>query len=292
MKKYIVSVLCIFTSLNCMEEQPLIEHKPEKKAREWDAQAYDNSNTIHTNIFLSLLSKNKVITKDRTILDIGCGTGNIAARLAKKATHIDAFDASNNMIDYAETKYYDIPNLYFERHFAEDFITPKKYQLALASFSMHWFKDQKKTLHNISTCLKKDGEFFATVSTSNNPKSSNLLAAEAVLSKYLWFLPFNIDLTECNFPSIEELQTMFDEAGFKIITIKEECLSGTTSKNELREGLWAIVSGSPILQWISSKLVTSFFDWYVDECMPYLPKTDDGKLLYTMYTTTVHARKK
>jgi ubiquinone/menaquinone biosynthesis C-methylase UbiE len=287
MKKHIIFVVCIFHSINCMEISSKVE------LREWDAQAYDNSNRIHTESFLALLLKNKVITKDRTILDIGCGTGNIAARLAKKATHIDAFDASNNMIDYAEKKYYDIPNVFFEQHCAEEFITQKKYQLALASFSMHWFKDQKKALHNINTALETHGEFFATVSTSNNPKSCNLLAAEGILSKYFWWIPsFNIDLTGCTFPSVEELQTMFDETGFEIITIKEECFSGPTNKNELKEGLWAMISGSPILQWISSKLVASFFDWYVDECMYYVPKTSSGEPLYTMFTTVVHARKK
>jgi ubiquinone/menaquinone biosynthesis C-methylase UbiE len=286
MKKHIIFVVCIFHSLTCMEKQGEVE------PREWDAKAYDESSRIQTESFLALLLKNKVITKDRTILDIGCGTGNIAARLAKKATHIDAVDASNNMIDYAETKYMHIPNLYFEQHCAEDFITPKKYQLALASFCMHWFKDQKKALHNISTCLEKDGEFFATVSTNNNPKSSNLIAAEAVLSKYLWWLPFNINLPGCTFPSIEELQTMLQETGFEIITMKEESFSGTTNKNELKEGLWAMISGSLIAQWISRKKIESFLNWYMDECIYYLPKTNDGELLYTMFTTTIHARKK
>ncbi|HEX4068782.1 MAG TPA: hypothetical protein VHX42_01665, partial [Candidatus Babeliales bacterium] len=78
MKKQIISLLCIFNALNGMELQPLLERTSEYKKHEWDAKAYDNSNRIETEAFISLLLKYKIITKDRTILDVGCGTGTIA----------------------------------------------------------------------------------------------------------------------------------------------------------------------------------------------------------------------
>jgi ubiquinone/menaquinone biosynthesis C-methylase UbiE len=276
-----------------MELQPLLERTSEYKKHEWDAKAYDNSNRIETEAFISLLLKYKIITKDRTILDVGCGTGTIAAHLTKKAEHIDAFDASNNMIDYAENKYCLIPNLYFKQCFAEDFTTIKRYQLAIAPFCIHWFKDYKKAFHNIHTSLKKNGEFFATVSTSNNPKSSNIIAAETIIAKYLGFLSlFNINLLGRNLPSIETLQTMLNETNFEIMDIKEEAFSGHISKHELQEGLWVLISESPLLDWMPDKLVKTFFEWYVEEHLSYVPKIDANTFIYTIFTTVIHARKK
>src|SRR5206468_2570993 len=99
-------------------------------------------NILQTAAFLYFLQKNNIKTENRTILDVGCGTAKITAQLANKATHIHGFDASKNMIDFARDKYGHIKKLSFEHAFAEDFTSPNLYQLALASFCVHWFEDQ------------------------------------------------------------------------------------------------------------------------------------------------------
>src|SRR5258708_32116264 len=91
MKKHTIIALCIITSLNGME-QSLIT-KPQREPREWDAQAYDEGNIFQTKAFLHFLEKNKIETENKIILDVGCGTGTIAANLAEKAIYVHGIDA-------------------------------------------------------------------------------------------------------------------------------------------------------------------------------------------------------
>ena len=139
MKIYIITGLCVLSNLNGMEEeQPggitrkpafhsLNEIQPQltlqnfskikREPREWDAQVYDESCKTQTEAFLEFLSSNKINIHNKTVLDIGCGTGKIAEKLAKQATHVHAFDASENMINLAKKQYDHLSNISFEHCF-------------------------------------------------------------------------------------------------------------------------------------------------------------------------------
>jgi len=45
------------------------------------------------------------------------------------------------------------------------------------------------------------------------------------------------------------------------------------------------------MKYIPESLVQKFFDYYIDECISQLSKTDDNKFSYTIFTTIIHARK-
>src|SRR5579871_6702023 len=68
---------------------------------EWDPQLYENGNRPQYTAALSFLEKNNISLVGKNILDIGCGTGGITAYMAKKAHQIDGFDASHNMVQWA-----------------------------------------------------------------------------------------------------------------------------------------------------------------------------------------------
>ena len=309
MKKGIILGLCICNILNSMEKQPLTprthllhdvkETQIAREPREWDAQAYDEGNTIQTEAFLQFVATNKIDITNRTILDIGCGTGKIAARLATKAARIHGFDASKNMIERAQHNFGNIENLSFEQCFAEDFSSSKLYQLAMASFCIHWFCNQKQAFQRIHGSLEHGGDFFATVQTRDNPTPPGLIAAQEMVEgmtinkAYKYFAGKDlIDLTECTLPSAEEVKNMLESIGFTILKSKQQFYSLPMTKDEVIKTERPIVFSRPIMKYIPNMFAESLFNDYIDIYLSKLEKVDDDKYLEQIITTIIHARKK
>jgi ubiquinone/menaquinone biosynthesis C-methylase UbiE len=291
MQKYILIILCVFNVLNGMEQQ-IITREP----REWNAEAYDEGNSLQTNTFLQFITKNRIEIEKKNILSAGCGTGRIENILAEKAEHIHGFDASKNMIDFAQNKYGHIKNLSFEHCFAEDFKSQKLYQLALASFCIHWFADKKLAFQRINDSLEINGELFGTLPTSNNPKPINLVVAAEMMSFLESIVSFfsgkNIlDLIGASYPSNEELDTMLHETGFEIIKREEQCFDCIMTRDELKQLEWPIVSSRPIIKYIPNRFIQPLFEDYIDRIIAKLPKVDNEKFVRQTITTIIHARK-
>jgi ubiquinone/menaquinone biosynthesis C-methylase UbiE len=299
MKKYILIALCTIHTINSME-QAVITREP----REWDAQSYDKGNQLQTNLFLHLLETNNIKIEDRTILSVGCGTGKIENILAEKATHIDASDASKNMIEQAQKNFGHVKNLTFKHCFAEDIISDKLYNLALASCCIHWFEDKKQAFQRINDCLELHGELFGTVQTIENPSPTNLVVAlemwptfqNAVKSATNTELP-DLDsknmqtLAGCSYLHHQEFNTILEETGFEIIRSEEAYFNNTTTKEELKQLQWPIISSRPFIKPLPLDVVETLFEDFISRYINKLQKIDDNKFLDKHFTTVIHARK-
>jgi len=302
--KHILISLFFIGALNSMEPQPLtprtplIPHKEIKREpREWDAQAYDEGSRIQTEAFLQFLATYNINTKDRFILDVGCGTGKIAAKLAPKAEFIHGCDASKNMIDLAQKNCGHIQNLSFEHCFAEDFTSLRQYQLAFASFCIHWFENQKQAFQRIYASLENNGELFATVQTSDNPIPPEFIAAQEIIEDmtinkaYKYFAGKDlVDLTACTFSSTEDLKNMLKEVGFRILKCEQQTYFLLMTKDEIIKTERPIVFSRPIMKLIPNIFIEPFFNDYIDLYLSKLQKTGD-QYLTQIITTIVHARK-
>jgi ubiquinone/menaquinone biosynthesis C-methylase UbiE len=278
-------------------EQPLLKQKPQRKPREWDAQAYDEGNILQTNAFLYFLETNSITTENRTILDVGCGTGKIAAQLAEKAIHIHGFDASKNMINFAQNRYQQIHNLSFEQCFAEDFISSFTYQLALASFCIHWFENKKQAFQRINDSLEINGEFFGLIRTRDNPEPIHFTVFIEMMPLIQTVCSSYIDTTDSNlagstYPSHQELINMLKETNFEIINIEEQSYEYTMTENEHRKLQWPIFSSRPIFKNIPTELVAELFEGFMNRYMQKYQKINNEIFLGQITTTIVHARKK
>ena len=75
----------------------------------------------------------------RTVLELGCGTGELSRRLAPRVGHVDAIDPSAAMLGAARLgDGGDAANIAWVQSLAEDFDYPHTYDLALAAESIHW----------------------------------------------------------------------------------------------------------------------------------------------------------
>ncbi|NQV19467.1 MAG: 4-hydroxythreonine-4-phosphate dehydrogenase PdxA [Armatimonadetes bacterium] len=104
----------------------------------------------------------------QSILELGCGTGNISTRLVKKGLNVDASDVSSEMLKIASQKPFK-PKL-----FRTDMLSPikKKYDFILLLFdSMNYLlKDEEisQLLENVQQSLNDDGMFIFDISTKKN----------------------------------------------------------------------------------------------------------------------------
>jgi ubiquinone/menaquinone biosynthesis C-methylase UbiE len=80
-----------------------------------------------------------VVEEPRTVLDVGCGTGNVARPLANYVERVDAVDRSLPMLARARTlPGGDSPKIRWLHGRAEDVETQPPYALVTAGESLHW----------------------------------------------------------------------------------------------------------------------------------------------------------
>lgn len=153
-------------------------------------------------------------TEDR-VLELGCGTGTTALRLAPRTGTYTATDLSPNMIAVATRKERDTPveGLTF-RAAALDDIGDGPYDVILAFNLIHLLTDPDGSLAQIHAMLKPDGTFISK--TPCRPSGRMPLRARALLVvmpllQLLGRAPY------FRFEHIAELEERIARAGFEVI---------------------------------------------------------------------------
>ena len=99
------------------------------------------------------------LTRDepRIVLDIGCGTGELARPLAPLVDHVDAVDQSAAMIEIGRSRDGgDQANIRWVCQSVEDFAYDTRYSLIVAGASLHWM-DWYEVLPRMAGALSERG---------------------------------------------------------------------------------------------------------------------------------------
>ena len=119
------------------------------------ADAYVNYPPYPAEVFEVLESL--IHDEPRIVLDIGCGTGDVARPLAAFVERVDAVDQSAAMIDIGRARDGgDRPNIRWVCQSAEDFAYDTRYSLIVAGASLHWM-DWYKVLPRMAGALSHRG---------------------------------------------------------------------------------------------------------------------------------------
>src|SRR5215467_11417132 len=82
-----------------------------------------------------------IVDEPRAVLDVGCGTGNVARPLASSVERIDAVDLSLPMLERARTlPGGDSPKIRWLHGRAEEVELEPPYALVTAGASLHWME--------------------------------------------------------------------------------------------------------------------------------------------------------
>jgi len=101
----------------------------------------------------------KLLASTDHVLEVGCGTGGTALRLATSCAHVTGSDISDKMIDYARSKKVQLnaPNVRFVHAVADRSIHGAPFDAVLAFSLLHVLPDLPATLRSIHDQLKPNG---------------------------------------------------------------------------------------------------------------------------------------
>jgi trans-aconitate methyltransferase len=134
------------------------------QAAKWDAGLYDDKHSFVWKMATGLVDLLQPKAGER-ILDIGCGTGHLAAQIADTGALMTGTDRSPDMIRQAREKY---PQLRFEVMDAREIAFPDKFDAVFSNATLHWIKEPEKAVGGISGALRTGGRFVAEFGGQGN----------------------------------------------------------------------------------------------------------------------------
>jgi len=142
--------------------------------------------------FFELLRNRFCLSENDRALDLGCGTGQIAFRLAKSLKEVVAMDPEPEMIveSQEQAAAIGVSNIKWVEGGSEELPALRKklgkFKLVTIGTAFHWM-DRKKVLDELYAIISDGGGIAIASNTSiwNNPANEWQAAVRRVISKYL-----------------------------------------------------------------------------------------------------------
>lgn len=144
------------------------------------------------------------------ILDLGCGTGDLAYEISASGAYVTGMDYSAEMIERAKSKY---PGLTFVVGDGENFNTEMPYDAVFSNAALHWMKDAASVVRSVYDSLKPGGRFVAEFGGLGNIDEI-YQAIKFVFANY-----YRIDAGTRNpwyFPSLGQYAALLESQGFRV----------------------------------------------------------------------------
>ena len=174
----------------------------------WNAKLYEDRHHYVSQMaedLVTLLSPQP----EEIILDLGCGTGHLGAKIAESGATVVGCDRAESMIEQARANY---PSLHFEVIDGEQLVAEKHFDAIFSNAALHWMSNAEAVVQGMSRALKLGGRLVAEFGGKGNiGKISTTLQETLATHGYpappqLWY-----------FPSISEYSTLLETYGFEVV---------------------------------------------------------------------------
>lgn len=175
----------------------------------WNASMYTEKHAFvyeYGNSLMDLLSPKA----DERILDVGCGTGQLTAKIGELCHEVVGIDASAEMIAEARSLY---PTVLFKVADAANFSLEESFDAVFSNAALHWVTDYKNAITCMYTCLKPGGRLVLEMGGKGNVHSI-VEALRAVLLAFGY--AENAAVNQWFFPSVSTYTTALEAAGFEV----------------------------------------------------------------------------
>ena len=178
-------------------------------ANRWDSGFYDGAFGVITRfgsgVFELLAPK-----RGERVLDLGCGTGHLTARIAEAGAEAVGVDAAADMIARARELY---PTVRFEVARGEDFALAAPVDAVFSNAALHWMRPPDAVAGRVLRALKPGGRFVAEMGARGNVATIveaiyRALEEEGIAREQVrnpWY-----------FPSPGEYASLLERAGFEV----------------------------------------------------------------------------
>jgi trans-aconitate methyltransferase len=171
----------------------------------WDAALYQDQHSFVWRYGANLLESLNPQPGER-LLDIGCGTGQLTAEIARSGATVTGLDKSAEMLAEARKNY---PDLAFVLGDAASFHFPEPFDAVFSNAALHWVKNAEGAVSSIARALRPGGRFVAEFGGKGN-NASVRAALSAVLG------PGADEQSPWYYPSIGEYAPILEHHGFEV----------------------------------------------------------------------------
>jgi trans-aconitate methyltransferase len=174
---------------------------------QWNAGLYDDKHSFVWKMAAGLVDLLEAHAGQR-ILDLGCGTGHLAGKIAETGAIVVGVDRSPDMIRQAREAH---PNLQFEVMDAREIAFIEPFDAVFSNATLHWIKEPEKVVARIAKVLKPGGRFVAEFGGKGNVEE--LMAA----TERAWR---KLDMGDAPkpwyYPSIAEYARLLEKQGLEV----------------------------------------------------------------------------
>ncbi len=197
------------------------------------------------------------------ILDLGCGTGQLTAEIARSGAEVTGVDSSAGMVAEARRNY---PDLRFQIGDATALGFDAGFDAVFSNAVLHWVRDAPAVARGVRNALKPGGRFVAEFGGRGNV-ARLMEAACAALRRHGVADPEG--LNPWYFPSVGEYATVIESHG---LAVSSAALFDRTTPLDGPLGLrhWIEMFGSAFLSTLDPSTRESFFDEFERLAAPAL----------------------
>lgn len=181
------------------------------ESNRWNAGHYDEQIGYVSRLGRGLIELLKPMAGER-VLDLGCGTGDLAYQISLSGADCTGLDSSEAMVSRARDKY---PKLNFVQADGETFRLAEQqpFDAVFSNAALHWMKRPQLVAESVWLSLKSGGRFVAEFGGRGNVQS--LVGAVIQAMNDLDRGAENIG-SPWYFPSIGEYTALLERQGFDV----------------------------------------------------------------------------
>lgn len=124
----------------------------------WDPAQYEKFKGERARPFFDLLSALDGISP-RTVVDLGCGTGELTAELAKKWPQASVVGVDNSPEMIAKSHPFASERLRFETAEMETWSPMAPVDLLFSNAALHWLREHERQIERLAGCIASGGTF-------------------------------------------------------------------------------------------------------------------------------------
>jgi trans-aconitate methyltransferase len=143
------------------------------------------------------------------ILDVGCGPGQLTAKIAETGASVIGLDSSPAMIGQARQNF---PQLSFVLHDAAHLPFKQEFDAVFSNAALHWMLDRTAVARCVAASLKPGGRFVAEMGGKGNIRHIEH-AIESIARRYLGDA---LPAKRTYYPGLGEYASLLEEQGLEV----------------------------------------------------------------------------